>query len=452
MLYPILPWIFNGVALLIIGASMVLLLRQRGSYFKPIRLFLVSAYWFFSLTLVLEYVRDISPSETTGFWYGYIGVSAIILANLALTVSAIAISNDPSIHLSHFGFRINGKLNVKLLLYTTYGVFLLVATGFLTPYKVTFLNRPYGGMAMSLVFDDWYSLGLLILELAFIAYPCRLMILRSRVTHSPVTASALKFIPLSWAGVGVTLLVFGGFLRYFGFEIVEVGNLISASLFLFTVYFFRKTTLLESFFEAPIEVESPFKGYARRFSERLGVGYPQLAGKKMLLEFDPSSSYEAFVKDFVQENLRRSELVVITRRGSPVHIALVDQPQIRFLCLTHGVSYPKEGSSDKEILIPPDDPSIILGALKKAFEADPDAQLSMVIDNISDLIITLGIEKTYSFLGYSLELISDPKVTALYLLNTSAHDSKTVSAVRALFSIQIARTEAGIKIVKALQS
>ncbi len=457
MVQPTPSALLDGISFLIVGASLVLLLRQRGSYFRPTRTFLVLAFGLFAVCMVLasEVTNFLGQSGMISFGYIYdigaaVAMSAQLLAFLALTVFAVTISNDSaSRKLSASLFKIQGGLNKPFMLYTAYTLFLIVVEWVVKPYKWVMIRRYPGDVIIAVAFQDWYALGIAILVIAFIAYPCRLMILRSRRVRSPIVSSALRFLPISWSGIGLALLIVIYF-RSFSVEIREFGVLLATALFSVSTYFFRRTTLLESFFEAPTVAEIPKKDYGKLFSEHIGVTYSQLSGKRMLLEFDPSVSYETIVKSFAVEALMESEAVlVVTPRSSPVYQALADQPQVRFLCTTPAVSYPKEGSSGNEILIPSGDPALLVDAVDKALKAK-QAGLSIIFDVLSDLIVASGIKKGYNFVSYSLELLSNSDVKALYLLNSSAHDAEIVSAVRALFAFQIVHRAEGIRIVRSL--
>ncbi len=419
----------------------ILIARQKGSYFGQIRVFLIYAYAAFSLVLGVEYIRSFIPTETGGVWYTLLGTSAVLAGNIALTLASA----------SYFERRPGQKFNSPIILYTGYAAFLLAALWVLRPFQIEFIQRPYGDLVPSPDFDVWYSLGLIGLEIAFILYPVRLMIKRSRRVGSIPASKALIFLPLIWSGFGAVLLLFYGLFRSAGLEIAEVGDLISALLFSLTGYFFRKTSLVEGFFEGPLVIGPQRRDYPSLFSSRLGVARSQLLGRKILFEFDPSSGYEIMVRDFVQESLTTAKFaLVITHKGSPVYLALSAEPRVRLLCLTSSVSYPKQGSSENEMLLPQDDPSIILGAISKALNSNPKDELCVLIDQISELIAIIGMEKTHAFLGYSLELLSKPTISAMYVLNTSAHDPKVVAAVRALFAHQIERRAGGLRIVKTL--
>jgi len=448
---PVYPFIFNGLTLLIVVVSVALLLRQKGSYFRSVQWLFVGAYVSFSISIILEFLRDLVEQKYIGFYYTTVGVSAILTANWMLTLSAVMISYGEA---SGSNIRrIFGSVSMRrvmpFILYTMYVAILLILVWVMSPFDLVLIERVYGDKAIAPVFYEWYGLGMWIIEFAFIAYPCLLMVRRGIRSRSPIASRALPTLAVAWAGVGMVLLLFNGVLRYMDVEIVDIGNLISASLFITTAYYFRRTSLLESLFEAPIV--QPKMVYLDKFSKDLGIDHIQLLSKKILLEFDASTNYERSVQNFAYEALGHSELVaVFTHRGSPVYNAVTPQPGIRFFCLTPQTSYPKQGSFEAEMLLPPNDTSILLSALDKVLKAFSGRVVTVIFDNISDMILSIGAEKTYTFLTYAIEVLSRPKVTALFLINPQAHDSKIVSAVRSLFSIHITHGKEGVKVTKAI--
>jgi hypothetical protein len=60
----------------------------------------------------------------------------------------------------------------------------------------------------------------------------------------------------------------------------------------------------------------------------------------------------------------------------------------------------------------------------------------------------MGQEKSFIFLRHALDMLSSEKITGLFLLNTSAHDQKTVSVLRSLFHNQLAYRKEGLQAVK----
>ncbi|MFB0501864.1 MAG: MEDS domain-containing protein [Candidatus Bathyarchaeia archaeon] len=188
---------------------------------------------------------------------------------------------------------------------------------------------------------------------------------------------------------------------------------------------------------------------ADAFSKPLGLDHKQLVGRKFLFEFDPTSPYEKGIRDFVTEAIANVETTVIfTPRGNPIHSALSPQRNIRFFLLTQRVSVPTMGASETEMLLPANNLSLMLDALEKALNASAQGRVCLIFDSLSELIRSTGLEKAYKFVQYALEMLYSERVTALFLLTSSAHDSKAISTLRSLFKDQIAYGENGIRVVK----
>ncbi|MDH5438535.1 MAG: MEDS domain-containing protein [Candidatus Bathyarchaeota archaeon] len=189
--------------------------------------------------------------------------------------------------------------------------------------------------------------------------------------------------------------------------------------------------------------------HADAFSKTLALDHKQLVGRKLLFEFDPVSSYERVVRDFVTEATANVETaVVFTPRGSPIHSALSQDNNLRFFLFTQQVSAPTMGDSETEMLLPASNSSLMLDALEKLLNASAQGRVCLVFDSLSELISSIGLEKTFKFIQYVLEMLYSEGVTALFLLTSSAHDPKAVSMLRGMFEDQLAYGEKGIRVVK----
>jgi hypothetical protein len=187
---------------------------------------------------------------------------------------------------------------------------------------------------------------------------------------------------------------------------------------------------------------------ANVFSQALGISHSDLIGRKILFEFDPASRYEKAIQNFVTEALTNVEQVtVFTRRGGALHTSLTQQKTIKFFCLTQQVSVPRE-LSENEILLPSNDISLMLDVIDKTLKACPHDVVNVIFDNLSDLVLSIGFEKTYHFTKYATEILASSRITALFLLNTSAHDPEVVHSLRSLFDNQISFGKRGIQTVK----
>jgi len=179
-----------------------------------------------------------------------------------------------------------------------------------------------------------------------------------------------------------------------------------------------------------------------------------------LLEFDPTSDYERAVEDFAKESMANVEpTFVFTSSTSPLHRHLAEEPSIKFFLTSLSTSTPKS-TSENTVLLPAKSPSLILDTLNKVLETHvganicvggacrADANVCFVFDILSELLSTIGREKTFTFLRYALDLLSSEKTTSLFLLNTGAHKTEEVSSLRNLFNNQLTYDKNGLEIVK----
>jgi len=182
------------------------------------------------------------------------------------------------------------------------------------------------------------------------------------------------------------------------------------------------------------------------FSKSVGLTHEQMLGRKFLVEFEPTSTYEKPIKDFVKEALANVEsILTFTPRGSVIHTSLAEQP-INFFLMS-SVSAPKM-ITENEILLPANNTTLILDSLNKVLETHTSTNVCLVFDSLSELLISVGLEKTYKFTKYALEMLAPQWVTALFLFNPNAHDLKTVSSLKSLFRDQLAYRKDGMHVIR----
>ncbi|MBI2183432.1 MAG: hypothetical protein HYU39_00580 [Thaumarchaeota archaeon] len=441
----------NGVTLVILALSMALLYRQKGSYFKLVQPFLIAAYALLCIALMAELVIDILQTAETALWFRQLASTALLLSGLTLSAAASAITKSPSRFWRRLGLSVGNTMNRWLFAYTVYTGILLVLLWVVQPFEVVSAVTLYGRELLIPRVYLWYGLMILVSLALFAAYPCRLMIIHGRVLKSPGASKALVSMAVAWMVSGIILIGLRGVFRAFGLEVGEVANLVSAAVFSVTAYYFRKTDVLQSLFEET-EIKAAKPKYDNALLKRTGWTSGSLRGKKILLEYEPSSRFETFTKEFVYESLSMSVVpVVVTRPGSPVHLSLREDSQTKFLLLSRAVSNPKQGASNMEVLLPEGDSGIILGALDKALNAQGGSKLCVVVDSLSDLLISWGIKQVYQFLTQCLVMLSGPSVSGLFLLNPGAHDSQVVSALRGLFPTIVAVSSDKVSVVKSFE-
>ena len=162
-----------------------------------------------------------------------------------------------------------------------------------------------------------------------------------------------------------------------------------------------------------------------RFSGQLGMDHSALAGKKILFEYDPSMSYQTVLRDFASEcTSNKEEVLVLTPHGSVLEQALRGDDRVKTIHVTH---------------------DLMLSSILDDHQVRP---LNMVYDSLTDLALSADSRTAYKFALNALQQLSDMKITAIFLLNPSAHEPKDVSSLRGLFSNQIIYGKEGISSVK----
>jgi hypothetical protein len=162
-----------------------------------------------------------------------------------------------------------------------------------------------------------------------------------------------------------------------------------------------------------------------KFSGQLGIDHSALTGRKILLEFDPSMPYQTVVRDFAVEcTSNRETVLVLTPAGSVVEQAIRDDKDVKIINLTHDLM------------------------LSSILEDHQERPLNMIYDSLTDLALSADPRTAYKFALNALRQLSDPKVTAVFLLNPSAHEPRDVSSLRGLFSNQLVYGKEGMSSVK----
>jgi DNA-binding Lrp family transcriptional regulator len=188
--------------------------------------------------------------------------------------------------------------------------------------------------------------------------------------------------------------------------------------------------------------------YVGAFSKRISLSHRELLGRKLLLEFDPTSNYETTIEDFAKESMANVEpIYVFTSTTSPIHKRLAKYLAVKFFLMSISTSA-IQSKSENEVFIPANNIDLILDSIDNVTKAYPEANVSIVFDGLSDLLSSLGPERTFTFLRHALQILSSERTTALFLLNTSAHDPKIVSRLRSVFYNQLVYRKVGLQAVK----
>jgi len=167
-----------------------------------------------------------------------------------------------------------------------------------------------------------------------------------------------------------------------------------------------------------------------KFSKQLGVEHSKLVGKKILLEFDPTTDYERLVRDFVSEcAYLKEEAVILTRKGSRVRQTLEGDEGAKFIELEQAPE--------------------LLPVLKN----NSKEPITIVIDSLTDLFLSKDLNGSpatslHMFVRTALESLDDARITAVFLINPFLHDPKEVGAVQGAFSHQLICEKGGVTVAR----
>jgi two-component system alkaline phosphatase synthesis response regulator PhoP len=158
-----------------------------------------------------------------------------------------------------------------------------------------------------------------------------------------------------------------------------------------------------------------------KFHKQLGIEHNELMGRKILLEFHPESCYERFIRDFVLESAFHNEKpIVLTPEGSAIRQILKGDEGVEVKSLS---------------------PDTMLSDI---VEEAIDRPISLVYDNLTDFLISHGYKATFGFAQNALSILSSQDITAIFILNPSAHESKDVYSLRGIFGNRLVYGKQGI--------
>jgi CheY-like chemotaxis protein len=158
-----------------------------------------------------------------------------------------------------------------------------------------------------------------------------------------------------------------------------------------------------------------------KFSKQLGTDHAGMLGRKILIEYEPSTHYERLVKDFANECASHAErAIVLTQVGSRVY----------------GVLEGDEGIERVNLGMP----TPMLSELLK----EKKEPLGLVYDNITDLVVAKGVQAAHKYLQNAFGLLAAQPTTALFLFNPSAHDQTVTHSLRGLFGSRAVYAKEGL--------
>jgi len=188
-----------------------------------------------------------------------------------------------------------------------------------------------------------------------------------------------------------------------------------------------------------------FKG----FVELLAFRDALLSSRCVLLEVDPSKDYEAVLRELVQDETKRSRVSAFTWKGSPLYPALPRGERVLVYVMTTHESRPPS-SRPRELVVPSHDEAALLGFIEESGARDSTGERDLVIfDSVSELIVSLGNERSQRFLKRATRSLDAKGRRALFIVKRGYHDERTQRMVKGLFSERLAYDGSGLRLDQA---
>ncbi|MGQ9596584.1 MAG: hypothetical protein ACUVQY_08335 [Thermoproteota archaeon] len=159
------------------------------------------------------------------------------------------------------------------------------------------------------------------------------------------------------------------------------------------------------------------------FSSLMGSNHKELMHNIVVFEYDPRYPYESHMKTAMREFLANSErCILFTRLGSKLLEIAKDMGDVELKVMTT-ISTVEEG-------IPFNDISRLLDIIGRELESELSTWI--IFYNISDLIFSIGFDKTYVFVRYLIDVVTSKGASLLILINKGAHRSEIVRTLEGL--------------------
>jgi hypothetical protein len=329
----------------------------------------------------------------------------------------------------------NKTLSSFLLAIVAYCVLVSSYIAIEKPYTVAVAKDLWGATITTIFFPQSFleliAPNVLILIICVPAF----LFLASRRTQNKQLARNLVYFGLSSMVVGLSFL---GFTVYQNKAMVDPEGLlyfVLSIMFSSAALSFNQASVYAGFLDRPSEASNR-RTDSNLFSKLLRKNHDQIVGGQYLVEVDVNAPYEKTVIDFCLEFLSYGDSVlVVTPKSSVLQRALDQYKDIRFCLFSSNVSRPTPVEDESgQILIPQDSLTDIVDVLETMWkQSKVDRKTALVLDNLSDRVISIGLEKTYKYLKEMLAIFGEQGTTCFFLIHGGTMEARGQNLLRSLF-------------------
>lgn len=178
----------------------------------------------------------------------------------------------------------------------------------------------------------------------------------------------------------------------------------------------------------------PFSGASSLFtvfSDRKSPVGP-MKYRRMLIKWDPTEGSLGRLTKFLKKICENRSTTVFTRRGSPLALSLAGEMSPTLIYLRQGVPYPS--AMEGAIIAAPTTSQMI--SLINRIRSSSAGPLMLVIDNLTDLTMILGLKKTYELLRELMDSVDEDDIIAGILV-VGAQTKREETLLRSLFPEEV---------------
>jgi hypothetical protein len=149
-----------------------------------------------------------------------------------------------------------------------------------------------------------------------------------------------------------------------------------------------------------------------------------------------TQSFQILESFFSNATSNKNSLVVMTRRGSNLYYKTRNKEGAQVYVLSASAQSPLHTSEEGLLVISLNQTPILLEAVRRTLEENPSA--TIILDNATEIIHTLGFEKAFSLLRSIAEVASSySKSHIVVLINVRAHERNQVESIANIANIFI---------------
>ena len=421
--------------------------RQRLTGYRIVRSFVLGVYLLILMLMTADLARVTVGTVSYIPAYSALSIVLGLAQGVLLLTAAQGVYFGPGATLGTYGKELRRRRGHEALFsfFVALVVVVIVYSTLINPAAVGYVTD-FAGNTVPSTRVGMNLIALILGLLAFfLAYPVALLLRGASKVQEEKLRASIGFLGVGWGAVSGLYILTEVYMWTYGVDYLGPLYLANAIIFYLIIRNFRRSAALSGFVEhhPPAYQEAPGAP-----TPGMSEAAESIAGKKVLYEVDPAVPYESNLRATLEDLAWGGHAIyVFTPKASPLHGALTGGTSLKFFLKTSTVSYMKVSEDTNEVLVPQSDTAILLDVADKTLSSNK-GKVVFVFDSVSELLLMAGIEKTYKFLKQFLEVLSDPRVTGLFVFIKRAHDSKDENLLRGIFPSHYVVDSEGARLVK----